>query len=270
MYAKARKTRPRKSNSSNPSRSGERRSAKKTLQQRLFSALQLTHQGKKDFFPKNVLSTIITEQCVRDELSKHLDADAHNKRHIAGYAKKICEETEFEDNGIQKTKCFRKIFVILVLIEKTPAIIKFLEKGVNDSDLPLEKVERPHEKGAYDLRLSRNLNKRLKCFSKTWNQLHIRNFEELQWTTLSPFFGKGGHKEVKHYPLQDQVVLPFIEVVSRKDRTSTYRTLEFEGGFGRVFKVHIHPDHHNFDSVNAIVSLLFMFKFESQLLTIQQ
>lgn len=255
MYAKSRKSRPRKSTSSLPSRTGERRSAKKTLQQQLFSVLQLTHPGKKEFFPRNVLSTIITEQCVHEELVKHLDADAHNKKVIAEYAKEICEETEYEENGIEKMKCFRKIFVILVLIEKTPAIIKFLEKDVNDSDLPLQKVERPYEKGAYDLRLSRNPTKRLKCFSKKWNQLHIRNFEEYQWMTLSPFFGKGGHKDVKHYPLQDQVILPFRSACPR-DRTSTCGTQEFEGGFGRVSKADIHPDHHNFNSLHTKVRWL--------------
>lgn len=256
LYAKHRKNRPPKSRSSNQSRSGERRSAKKTLQQRLFSALHKTHQGKKDFFPRNVLSNIIDEPCVRDELHKYLDLGAYNEKAIPEYARRICEETEFVDNGIKKIKCFRKIFVILVLIDMTPAIIKFLDekRGVNDSDLPFEKVERQHERGAYDLRLSRNPAKRLKCFK--WDQLHIRIFEDFQWYTLSPFFGKGGHKEVKHYPLQDQVILPFIEVATRKGRTSTYRTLEFEGGFGRVFKVDIHPNHHNFDSVNKNVSLL--------------
>lgn len=253
MYTKTRKNKSRKSTSSHPSRSGERRSAKKTLQEHLFQALVPTHQGKKEFFPKNILSSLITEQCVRDELSKELDADAHSKKQIAGYAKKICEKTEFEDDGMKKIKCFRKIFVILVLIEKTPAIIKFLEKDVNDSDLPLEKIERPHEKGSYDLRLSRKPTKRLKCFSKKWNQLHIRNFEAYQWTTLSPFFYRGGHKDVKHYPLQDQVILPFISA-SRRDRTSIGQTLEFEGGFGRVFKVDIHPDHHNFDGYNKKVA----------------
>jgi hypothetical protein len=252
MYAENRKVRPRKSTSV-PSHTSERRGARRSLQQQLFSALQLAHQGKKDFFPKNVLSTIVTEKCVREELVKYLD-DAHDKEVIAGYAKKICEETKYEEEPNQiKIRSFRKIFVILVLIEKTPAIIKFLEKDVNDSDLPLEKVERPNEKGAYDLRLSRNPTKRLKCFSKKWSQLHIRNFEEFQWTTLSPFFGKGGHKDVKHYPLQDQVILPFISD-SRTDQTSSYRTLEFEGGFGRVFKVDIHPDHHNFVNLNMKAS----------------
>ena len=189
---------------------------------------------------------------MHEELAKHLDADVHNKKVIIEYAKKICQETGYEDNRTEKMKCFRKIFVILVLIEKTPAIIRFLEKDVNDSDLPLEKVERPHEKGSYDLRLSRNPTKRLKCFSKKWNQLHIRNFEEYQWMTLSPFFGKGGHKYVKHYPLQDQAILPFI-CTSPGGGPIAYRTQEFEGGFGRVSKVDIHPDHHNFNRLQEKV-----------------
>jgi hypothetical protein len=249
MYAKTRKPRSGKSTSILPARTSEHRKTKKTLQKCLFSALERTHQGK-DFFPRKVLSTIITEKCVREELVKHLD-DTHNKKVIGEYAQKICEETEFAENDIKKIKSFRKIFVILVLIGMTPAIIKFLEKNVNDSDLPLLKVERPDDKGSYDLRLSRNPMKKLRCFSKNWTQLNIRNFEDLQWRTLSPFFGKGGHKNVKHYPLQDQVILPFVSA-SRMDETGTCRTLELHGGFGRVFKVDIHPDHHNFESLTTV------------------
>jgi hypothetical protein len=189
MYSN-RIVRSRKATSPVPSRTSERRrprrSPKRSLQERLFSALQPAHEGKKDFFPKNVLSTIIDEKCVRGELAKHLE-DTHDNEDIADYATRICEEEKYEDaNKNKKIRCFRKIFVILVLIEKTPAIIKFLEKDVKDSDLPLKKVERPEEKGAYDLRLSRNPKKRLKCFSKKWSQLHIRNFEEFQWYAYSP------------------------------------------------------------------------------------
>jgi hypothetical protein len=257
MYAKTRKPRSGKSTSFRPAHTSEHRKTKKTLQKRLFSALERTHQGK-DFFPRKVLSTIITEKCVREELVKHLD-DTHNKKVIGEYAQKICEETEFAENDIKKIKSFRKIFVILVLIGMTPAIIKFLEKNVNDSDLPLLKVERPDDKGSYDLRLSRNPMKKLRCFSKNWTQLNIRNFEDLQWRTLSPFFGKGGHKNVKHYPLQDQVILPFISA-SRRDETGTCRTLELQGGFGRVFKVDIHPDHHNFESLTMVSWHVYVYQ----------
>ena len=89
-----------------------------------------THEAKKDFFPRNVLSNIINQKCVREELHKYLDLDAYNSKAIAEYARRICEETEFMENGVKKIRCFRKIFVILVLIEKTPAIIKFLDKEV--------------------------------------------------------------------------------------------------------------------------------------------
>lgn len=265
MYAENNKNKPRVISGSTKSSLGERRSSKKTLQQRLFAALQTTHQGKKDFFPRTILSTMINQQCVREELWRQPDLDVLGKRKLAEHAAKICEETEFEINiegkKVKKIRCFRKIFVILVLIKKTSAIIPFLDRDVNDSDLPLEKVERQHERGAYDLRRSRNSKRRLKCFSKQWDQLDIRNFEEYQWTTLSPFFGKGGHKVVKHYPLQDQVVLPFIEVATRKGQIDTDRTLVFEGGFGKVFKVDIHPDHHNFKSVDRNVSLLMTSTF---------
>jgi hypothetical protein len=255
MYAKNRKMRPRKSTGSNASRTSEQPSSEKSLQERLFQALLPTHQGKKEFFPKKVLSTIVTKKRVCDELSKELNADVYDEKLIEAYAKRICEEKEFDQEGTKKIRSFRKIFVILVLIGKTPAIIKFLKQDVNDSGLPLKRVSRPDEKGSYDLRRSRDPTEPLECFSKKWNQLHIRNFEGYQWTTLSPFFSKAEHKRVKHYRLQEQAILPFLSA-SRKDETDTHNTLEFEGGFGRVFKVDIHPDHHNFDCHNVNVSWL--------------
>ena len=253
LYSKNRKTRPRESTGSLASRTSEQPRSERTLQERLFQALLPTHQGKKEFFPKKVLRTIVTKTRVRDELSKELNADVYDEHVIKEYAERICKETEFDEAGPKKIISFRKIFVILVMIGKTPAIIKFLEQDVNDSDLPLKKVPRPYEKGSYDLRRSRDPDTPLKCFSKKWNQLHIRNFEGYQWTTLAPFFAKPRHKRVEHYELQEQAILPFLSA-SRTGQTSTHNPLEFEGGFGRVFKVDIHPDHHNFDCHNINVS----------------
>ncbi|PVH79110.1 kinase-like protein [Cadophora sp. DSE1049] len=249
LYSRAKRTRSRKSSPSNSPRDGGQRRTKKpkkTLQDRLFRALVPTHEGEKEFFPRKVLSTIVNRQCVYEELSKHL-ADSHSEDTIEQYAKKICDKTEYEDeNGVRKTACFRKIFVILVLIDKTPAITKFLEIGLSDRDLPLQYVQRADKEGSKELRLSRDPGKRLKCFSKQWKQLHIRNFETYQWTTISPFFAKGGHKQVSFYKLKDQTILPFVSI-NQENRRSNGRTLEFEGGFSRVVKVDIHPDHHNFD-----------------------
>jgi hypothetical protein len=82
----------------------------------------------------------------------------------------------------------------------------------------------------------------------------VFNANVLNRKTLSPFFGKAGHKDVKHYSLQDQIILPFTRN-SQGDRTSLYRTPEFEGGFAKAIKVYIHPDHHNFESFGTKVNI---------------
>ncbi|KAL2073332.1 hypothetical protein VTL71DRAFT_10656 [Oculimacula yallundae] len=215
---------------------------KKSLQDRLFSALVPTHEDGKEFFPRSVLSSIINEERVYEELSKHL-ADAHHEQTIRRHARSICGIEE--EDGTETTVGSHKIFVILVLIDKTSAITKFLELGLCDRDLPLQLVK--HQGGSKELRLSRCPDKRLRCFDKSWKQLHIKNFESYQWTTLSPFFARGEHSKVTFYQLQPRAILPFI-AVEQEGRTNGQRTLEFVGGFSRVSKVDIHPDHHNFHS----------------------
>jgi len=217
------------------------------LQDRFFEALVKTHKEKKGFFPRGELSTLVTEDFVFKELTKYFEK-THNESQIRAYARNICEEVpqpkEEDDDRPPKIKSFKKIFAILVLIEQTPCISKFLEEDVNDLDLPLRKLEKGGNGTRFGLRLKRKPEKRLECF-RTWTQFPITAFEEWQWTTVSPFFHKGTCREVHHFPLPDSINLPFT-TDSRRDKTSDIRT-EIEGGYGRVFKVHIHPDHHNFD-----------------------
>ncbi|KAL1882794.1 hypothetical protein Daus18300_000432 [Diaporthe australafricana] len=71
-------------------------------------------------------------------------------------------------------------------------------------------------------------------------------FEEWQWTTIAPFFRHGQRKDVQHLELQDQAALPFVQDSRFTANKSAYQRLEFEGGFSNVFKVDIHPDHHDF------------------------
>jgi hypothetical protein len=240
---------------------------KRSLQRKLFSVLHRSHKEKKGFFPWGVLSALITETCVRDELGNHRKSfEDPSDGFIEIMVRRICKESASFDQCVtgqkskeQKLGGFRRIFVILVLIEKTPDIVKFLEEGVSDSDLPLNKVERHREKGVYDLRLSRDPSRRLKCFRKKWSQLHIRLFEEWQWTCLAPFFAKCEYKDVKHYRLQDEVILPFT-YDGRRDDADVHRMLEFEGGFGKVFKAEIHADHHNFHDSTTSSNRFFAIK----------
>lgn len=119
-------------------------------------------------------------------------------------------------------------------------IVEFLNdpSGVNDFDLPFVKTPQPHNKNLYSLRISRQPNTNPTCFqSKWWNQFDIRNFDEWQWTTLPVVFGQPLEDEDDmHHVLENQRILPFIG----DNRT------ELEGGFARVSKVAIHPEHHCF------------------------
>lgn len=217
---------------------------KRCLQDELFAALTPTQQETHGFFAEGQLSKILTEERVQQELTTHFE-DSLPESTIAEYAKTICQKSltldESSDQLEQpKTRSYIKILAILILIQKTRAIIKVLEdpSGVNDSDLPLIKSPRADNERFYELRIGRQSETSLGCFQKKWwDQFNIRNFDEWQWTTIPLVFkGSKSHKDVTHHVLQRQAILPFIE----DTRT------EHEGGFARVFKVAIHPKHHPF------------------------
>ncbi|KAK0662974.1 putative Serine/threonine-protein kinase [Cercophora samala] len=222
------------------------------LQIRLFRALHPIDDPDKDkgFIPADLLPVLINEESVREELSNRLQ-ESHDEDAIREYARKICTETTIHqgDKAKEHIKSFRKIFAILVLIEKSSAVTKFLKEDISDLDLPL--VRSQIGPGEYNLRRSKAKKEILRCFENGWTPLQVRNFEDWQWTTLAPFFAKSRLlKEVNNYQLQDRVVLPFLKD-SRKRNHANGGSLqvsqqELWGGGGRVFQAIIHPDHHNF------------------------
>lgn len=220
------------------------------LQDELFSALIPTYQERRGFFAKDQITKILTEERVRNELTRHFE-DSLSEDVIAQYAKIICQgaatQTESPDyDGQAETKSFIKVLAILIIIEKTKSIIKLLQDDVNDSDLPLVKIPRPNDEKLFDLRSSRRPNVVLRCFQRKWNQLNIRNFEEWQWTTLPvEFLRPTEDGEVKHLRLQEQRILPFIKD-SRDNKPQFSSRTELEGGFASVFQVAIHSQHQNF------------------------
>ncbi|EPE30998.1 Protein kinase-like (PK-like) [Glarea lozoyensis ATCC 20868] len=221
---------------------------KLALQDTFFEALVRPHEEKKGFFPRAYLSKLVTEDCVYEELTRCLE-DNHNPKQIRAYARTICEESpqlrDEDDIRPPKIKSFKKIFAILVLIEKTSSILKFLdpEEGINDLGLPLRKLPKGANGSRFELRLAKNPSRKLECF-RNWTMSSVKAFEEWQWTTVSPFFFKGSCKDVRHWPLQPSAMLPFTVDGQRGDGNE-YRT-EFEGGYSHVFKVEIHPEHHSF------------------------
>lgn len=180
------------------------------------------------------------------ELTNCLPGTA-SERTIAEYACKICPAPSAGlrsgDIRVKDVKSYRTVFAILVLIEQIETIGEFLDEEIHDGDLPLRKVDLPGMPRAFGLRRKNESSPPLKCFD-TWKRISIINFEEWQWTVLAPFFTRGRRNDVKKYFLPDQIILPFTKDSRRQN--GVHEVEDFEGGFGRVFKVEIHPDHHNF------------------------
>ncbi|KUI53533.1 hypothetical protein VP1G_10592 [Cytospora mali] len=212
------------------------------LQDRLLEILRKIpgHEEKKGIFPEKQLVALITEEHTKKELQSCLKhASAVETEEIA---RKICGTTP--EHGTQLPR-FKKIFTILVLCETPQAILPFMEEGVSDHDLPLRKIITA-EGSPNIFNLARKGDpSQLKCFDG-WTSTSVWRFEEWQWTTMAPFFYHGRRKDVKHFILQDQVPLPFNTDSRFGSRELPYQRLEFEGGFSKVFKVNIHPEHHDF------------------------
>lgn len=187
-------------------------------------------RDKKGFFPETTFTELIHEQAVREEL----------KRYPRWFKSDTIELITAEVCG---DKPFRKIFTLLVIINKLTDINVFIEEGVSDECLPLSRVSRPNLEDTFQLGNSRNSKRptrQLGCFAY-WDPIDIWTFEEWQWTTLSPILERGRRRNVKHLILRDEISLPFTE-----DSRCRSGPDVIEGGFSTVFKVHIHPANHHF------------------------
>lgn len=219
------------------------------LQNRFFEALVPRGDGKIGFFPRGLLSTLVTRDCVYQELSRCLTGD--NPELIHRYTETICQEVpqpqEEDECRPPKIKSFKKIFAILVLIEETSSITKFIREDINDLNLPLSKHLLGTNGMIIELRLASDVNRRLEAF-QDWSIQSRRKFEEWQWSALSPFFYKDPCENVKHFPLQPSIMLPFIsdDLQGQESKQNIHLRKEIHGGNSKVSRVQIHPDHHNF------------------------
>jgi len=82
---------------------------------------------------------------------------------------------------------------------------------------------------------------------------------------LAPFFAMGdGDREVRHYKLHHQVILPFLGDQSAEQDGVQHdqQSLELLGGSGRVFKTLIHYKHHGFHRVLKVRYLYLFTSFQ--------
>ncbi|KAJ9156221.1 Protein kinase [Pleurostoma richardsiae] len=135
---------------------------------------------------------------------------------------------------------FRKIFAVLTLIDQADKLPSFLAEGIQDADLALVKVHQPRDgQRTFDLRRKNAPDVPLASF-QGWTQSQLEQFDKSQWLFLSPVFSSVSQKKAKPLPLEDKVILPFTE------STENAKKDHYRGGNSEVFRVKLHPAHHDF------------------------
>lgn len=116
----------------------------------------------------------------------------------------------------------KRLFTILVLIEKDAAIQELFSNGLTDKDLPLAR------KGNTDVLVSVVTQKEFACF-ESWSPARVDAFLEKQWHVQAPVIERVGQNLV----LDSSCPLPFIE-----------KGEKIGGGNGVwVHQARIHPAH---------------------------
>lgn len=199
-------------------------------------------EGKQhnEFLPIDALDRIVTENRVREEI-RRFSKGPHD-----GLDRGVQDVLGASTSSGQTTSR-KKIFAVLALVDKLEAIWDFVTEGIYDIHLPFEKERAQSPDGARKgpLELSRKTGTdgstriRIKAF-QTWNGAEVTNFERTQWNVYIPIFFLNTPKEPKvlHYPLQESIILPFIEDDEVKQSSKM-------GGFAEVWRVKFHPSHHN-------------------------
>ncbi|KAF4834615.1 Tyrosine-protein kinase Abl [Colletotrichum tropicale] len=181
----------------------------------------------KEYLPLDQLRRIMVKRRVRKALKKHLKLD-RDTRHK--YACEVCDTTNY---GTARKTTRHKLFAVLVRIEHLEALPSIIEENIHDVHLPftLQKGDQWHltyegvDKVAVKFRAS--------C---GWSKPKLSRFVKEQWLFMAPFFDMRASKP-HFYPLEAQVVLPFVSDESPTDTAF--------GGFGDVFQRQIHAAHHN-------------------------
>jgi hypothetical protein len=215
------------------------------IQQALRAAQVKTGKENKHFLPRDALDRILTPGCVSRDLAKLKDPHHHHKpliprERLSWYTAQVC--TKFQAPS-QSTSASRiKIFAILALIEKIGSIVDFIHGGISDTDLPFILTD-DHESGSLRLyRKDTSGNGRIPIVAfeepVRWPAYLLQVFDEWQWKVLVPYFhfSTAEKPRVREYHLEKNTILPFIEEDSSERK---------RGGFGDVWRVKIHPAHHN-------------------------
>jgi hypothetical protein len=192
-----------------------------TLQEQLENNLVSWPRGQEQLFlPVDVQDRLLTAGYVAEEFERLFPKLTQKER--SNYVSRTCGSA-------------RKLFAILLGINKGESIIDILADGITDDDLPLVKYRTAHSSYTnprFTLRSKRRIDRPIYAIDKWDWRFTIRQFYCEQWWLNAPVFKTQG----KHYEFEDDCVLPFLE--DQED-------INASGGYSDVWGVRIHPAHQN-------------------------
>jgi hypothetical protein len=212
-----------------------------TLADRIRMQMAETDGGTDEFLPSDQVEELITLESVSQELTR-LDYP-QNETLVRAHEVIDIKSTP---RGVSSRQ---RIFAILCLQEKAVEIKSFVDEDVFDDDLPFifnrklsgEVHRRPFGGAERALRLFR--------VKANWQVYELEYFRTSQGKLLAPYFefSIGDNQKVLHYPLKNELVLPFIQDIFDDGgaKAEIGLAMHREGGYSVVRKVKIHPAHHN-------------------------
>jgi hypothetical protein len=190
----------------------------------------------KDFLPINALDRIVTKRRVRQELANVPDRILPEQLdYLTDHIWEVKSPSLSKSSSKKTTR--RKIFAVLALMQKVGHIMDFINEGIYDSDLPFTLAE-GSRKGLRQLaRKGEDGTLHFIQLFTSWQIFEQEYFDNFQWQVLAPYFVLSTKKDPKilHYNLENRIIMPFNED----------HEVNHAGGFGDVWRVKIHPAHHN-------------------------
>jgi hypothetical protein len=200
--------------------SEENKSPEQTLRYDLCNARREWPEGSfRYFIPVDEFNRIVTLDSISLELAR-CGVEFANEESLRNVAEEL-------------SKAAPKLFAILVYLKRGHYITKFLEEEIDDTHLPFVRSDKTAKSGHFKLCSKKSPDQPIKCMAG-WDQARINDFGRDQWSMLAPIFEY--RDEIKHYELDDNCVLPWVEDEERSDRA-------IQGGYGSVWKIAIHPAH---------------------------
>ncbi|KAK9424292.1 hypothetical protein SUNI508_13745 [Seiridium unicorne] len=218
------------------------------LYEQLLEAQEHSKHGSSSsddtFIPQDKLFTILSDYNIIYLLKDIFSNESSNQ--IRERAAQICSGDHCDSR--------RMILAILILIGKTEYIDDFIRHGICDVNLPLKDLRKydtedrsfPRKK-PFHRRQDKPSADPLTSFAH-WQPKEMQDFFKYQYEVLAPFFKIGGDR-VCFYRIYEKMQLPFLEYHHGQG-----------GGHGTVWKVKIHPAHHDFEGIDAGENPYFALK----------